>query len=270
MSEVDGGMRTNEHSGPWNSVNVGGAPDRTFDAALLAMFMSVFGGPGVLSDLLQSMEVTPTSPASMTLRVGLGAAMVGPNDDVQRIAAIWPSRQQITLNRQTGNNDRIDLLGIRINANSRNGTLAVIAGTPANNPVAPAIPDAQTRDAYFFELAQISVIGGANTLAASKITDRRSFASLGGITELWSGTAITGSSRNTGLLVATLPPLITILVEAGNGFSSVIVRRDNISTTRRTSQNQTTGTYQAAVQDVSGNLRVSVQGGNADRMIIYG
>ena len=31
------------------------------------------------------MEVTPTSPASMTLRVGLGAAMVGPVDDVQRI-----------------------------------------------------------------------------------------------------------------------------------------------------------------------------------------
>ena len=188
MSEVDGGMRTNEHSGPWNSVNVGGVPDRTFDAALLAMFMSIFGGPGVLDGLLQTMEVTPTSPASMTLRVGLGAAMVGPAADVQRIAAIWPSRQQITLNRQTGNNDRIDLLGIRINANSRNGTLAVIAGTPANNPVRPAIPDAQTRDAYFFELAQISVIGGANNLAASKITDRRSFASLRGVRSCGPGT----------------------------------------------------------------------------------
>ena len=183
MSEVDGGMRTNEHSGPWNSVNVGGVPDRTFDAALMAMFVSVFGGPGILEGLLQSMEVTPTSPASMTLRVGMGAAMVGPADDVQRICAIWPSRQQITLSRQLGNNDRIDLLGYRINATNRNGTLAVIEGTPANNPVAPAIPDAQTRDAYFFELAQVDIIGGSNSISAARITDTRTYANLGGGTE---------------------------------------------------------------------------------------
>ena len=268
MSEVDGGMRTNEHSGPWNSVNVGGAADRTFDAALLAMFMSTFGGPGVLDGLLQSLEVTPTNPASMTLRVGLGAAMVGPLGDVQRIAAIWPSRQEITLNRQLGNNDRIDLLGIRINSVSRNGTLAVIEGTPANNPVVPAIPDAQTRDAYFFTLAELSIIGGATTLAASKITDRRSFGSLGGVVELWTGTNI-GNVVNTGLDAAGLRSEIIIISEDSNDGDSWVVRVAGLSSVERYLRSAGTG-LQVRLTVVSGTVRIRAHTGSVDRVTIYG
>ncbi len=71
-------------------------------------------------------------------------------------------------------NPRIDRVVVRLDWTNNNIDLAVIQGTPAGSPSAPALT--QTSNVWEISLAQVLVDAAAVSIAADKVTDERVFA----------------------------------------------------------------------------------------------
>ena len=77
----------------------------------------------------------------------------------------------ISLTTANGSNPRIDRIVVRLNQISRSIQIAVIDGTPATTPVAPALT--RTSDIYELGIADVLVPTAATSIVTNNITDTR-------------------------------------------------------------------------------------------------
>lgn len=172
---IHGGIGANESGGFFDEVSDG---DRLVSAELWnAILASVSRGTGgAIRGVGGELAASPTSPASLSVRIASGIALLGTAS--QRRVYYNGADTIVALDAADPSNPRIDRVGIRMSATARTIGAAAITGTPAASPVLPAIPDAQDADSYFFEIAQVQVGAADTAIQSSQITDRRTYAAL--------------------------------------------------------------------------------------------
>lgn len=89
-------------------------------------------------------------------------------------------------------NPRIDRIVLRLDPSANSIVLAVVQGTPAGSPSAPALTQTDV-GTYELTLARVAVANGASTIAAGDVTDERTY--VDGIYGPWTP-VITASSSN--------------------------------------------------------------------------
>ncbi|MEJ5222856.1 MAG: hypothetical protein WHV44_00250 [Anaerolineales bacterium] len=125
---------------------------------------------GVLYDALNRLEVYADS-TGMQVKVRSGAAWIKGHyfeSDAQETLPI--SAAHATLN-------RIDRVVVRLNWTTNTIALAVLTGTPASTPTAPALTQSST--IWEISLAQVYVGAAVSTIAAGNVTDERPWAAGG-------------------------------------------------------------------------------------------
>ena len=145
----------------FNSIN----SDRLYSAADWAAYFASFVGNGVIPLPSDQLAVSVGSGEGLAVSVAPGFAFVN-GYNYQLTAA-----QELTLATADGSNPRIDRVVVRWSRSLREMFLAVLTGTAAASPVAPALT--QTADVYELCLAEIAVARGATELTQSAITDTR-------------------------------------------------------------------------------------------------
>ena len=140
-----------EKSGFFNSSD----GDRIYDAADFAAYFGSLVSNGVFYMAATNLQVSPA--IGLAVNVAAGSAWINGyryenTDDLN-----------MPLTTANGSNPRIDRIVIRLSQISRSIQLAVVAGTPAATPVAPAL----TRTSDVYELA------AATSIVANNITDTR-------------------------------------------------------------------------------------------------
>ena len=121
---------------------------------------------GYFPEVDNELEVVASDPADMTVEVKSGQAWINGywyKNDSNKVLNINPAHA--TLN-------RIDRVALRLDiVNDRKIEAVVIQGTPASNPVPPALT--RTSQIYEISLAQIYVAAGVTSISQSAITDER-------------------------------------------------------------------------------------------------
>lgn len=140
--------------------------DRAVDSAFLRDFYKAYWSDGVFYDPTTSFQVTAAG-AGMALQVAPGKAQI------QGAFAIETAVQGLSVTAADTTNNRVDAVVLRLDLSldKRNIELAVLKGTPAADPVAPAL----TRNSTVWELglANIAVRKNVSTLTQQDITDTR-------------------------------------------------------------------------------------------------
>ena len=172
---IDGGRLANEFGG---FINEDVPDDRKVDGRLMnALIGSFYTGVGVLNGMFNSLAVTASSPAGMSVQVDSGFAVIGTDD----FSLPYYRSAAVDVGIASSNTQaRIDLVGLYMNLDVANRfiTLATIEGTPAATPVAPTPAGAgvsQNATEYFLTLAQVSVAANATSITSSSITDSRTY-----------------------------------------------------------------------------------------------
>lgn len=93
-------------------------------------------------------------------------------------------------------NPRIDRVIVRLDWTANTIALAVLSGTPAASPTAPALTQSTSR--WEISLAQVLIDALAATIAANKVTDERSWAMDSGAIEDWKAPSLLNSWVNYG------------------------------------------------------------------------
>lgn len=121
----------------------------------------------------EMLAVAPASGMQITLKTG-GAVLIrtdatsaGPRGYLYSNTAA----QTLTCNVADGVAGRIDVVVLRWSRTARSVTAAIVTGTPAATPTAPA--PKRTADIWELCLAQISVAAGTTEITAAQITDTR-------------------------------------------------------------------------------------------------
>lgn len=156
-----------QNSGFFNAFLRGGVYDRTYDANDYCDNLAAIIKSGVVNSSDDDLKVTAYS--GMTISVGYGRAWIKGhwffNDTAYNGLTIATA--------PSGSNSRIDRVVLRLDTSTavRSVALAVLTGTPAASPVAPAL----TRSGSIYEiaLADITVAAGVVTIANSNIKDTR-------------------------------------------------------------------------------------------------
>jgi hypothetical protein len=156
-----------EKSGFFNSS--GG--DRVYDAADFAAYFGSLVSNGVFYAAATNLQVTPGT--GLAVSVAAGSAWIKGYRDENTDA------RNIPLATANGSNPRIDRVVVRLSMISRSIQLAVVTGTPAPNPVAPALT--RTSDVYELGIADVLVPAAATSIVANNITDTRLNTSLCGL-----------------------------------------------------------------------------------------
>lgn len=145
-----------EVSYPWNTVPVNEAEWR--EMMEQALLTGIFRG--ALNELQGYADST-----GLQVKVKTGKALIKGHfykSDAETVLAIGAN---------SSGNPRIDLVVLRANFATRAVNLAVVPGTPAASPVAPALT--QTSGVWELAIAEVAVANGAVTIAAGDVTDRR-------------------------------------------------------------------------------------------------
>lgn len=131
----------------------------------------------VLTERGTDMEVTAQNPAAAQLDIATGVAIFEIEDgdgNVFMIEFELEEAEEITIANNTSGNPRIDIIVAKYdntvdpNVDADNvGTIAVVQGTPAGSPTAPATP------ANCIKIAEVYVANGASVFDSSTITDFR-------------------------------------------------------------------------------------------------
>ena len=145
----------------FNSIN----SDRLYSAADWAAYFASFIGNGVIPLPSDQLAVSVGSGEGLSIAVAPGFAFVN-GYNYQLTEAL-----ELTLATADGSNPRIDRVVVCWSRSLREMFLAVLTGTPAATPAAPALT--QTSDVYELCLADIAVARGATELTQSAITDTR-------------------------------------------------------------------------------------------------
>lgn len=132
-------------------------------------------GEGILG--ASSFEVTERAAgANMQLDIAAGVAVLAGDDAAGQGNYLVEATQTltaVTIGTADATNPRIDLVGIQLRDPSEGGAagrdciFAVVAGTPAGSPSAPAVPDS------FLTLASVLVPAAASSIDDGDITDLR-------------------------------------------------------------------------------------------------
>ena len=148
-----------EKSGFFNSS--GG--DRVYSATDFAAYFGKLVSNGIFYAAPTNLQVTPGS--GMAVSVVAGSAWIN--------GYSYENTDSLELNLATasGVNPRIDRVVVRFSAVERRICLAVLAGTPAEVPVAPTLT--RTNDTYELGIADVLVSKGSVTVSALNITDMR-------------------------------------------------------------------------------------------------
>lgn len=156
-----------QNSGFFNAFLSGGVYDRTYNANDYCDNLATIIKNGVVYSANDDLKVT--AHAGMSISVGYGRAWINGhwffNDTAYTglVIATAPS----------GNNARIDRVVLRLDTSTavRSVELAVLTGTAAASPVAPAL----TRSGSIYEIALADIYVGAGVLSItnSNITDQR-------------------------------------------------------------------------------------------------
>ena len=148
-----------EKSGFFNSS--GG--DRVYSATDFAAYFGKLVSNGIFYAVTTNLQITPGS--GMAVSVAAGSAWIN--------GYSYENTDTLTINLATacGVNPRIDRVVVRFSAVERRIYLAVLTGTPAETPTAPALT--RSNDTYELGLADILVPKGSVTIPALNITDTR-------------------------------------------------------------------------------------------------
>lgn len=147
----------------FNAELVEGNYDRVYDADSLAERFRLFFTNGVFWN--QSAALQVVAGGGLDLYVQTGAA------NIDGYCAVNDSAEQITLNTAPAIYPRIDAVCLRLDLNTREMKFVIVEGTPAVNPVRPAIKNTETEK----DLCLAAVLVGAGVLSVydSDITDTR-------------------------------------------------------------------------------------------------
>jgi hypothetical protein len=154
--------------GYFNSVN----GDRKYSADDISNYFVKLISNGVFATPANAMQVQENS--GMNVQVSAGWAFINCkwlSNDAPYILTI--DAADVALN-------RIDRVVVRLNSASdtRNITIAVVKGTPASSPTAPALT--RSGGVYELSLAQVLITAGATSISQSAITDERADTSVCG------------------------------------------------------------------------------------------
>lgn len=155
-----------EKSGFFNSS--GG--DRVYDATDFAAYFGSLVSNGIFYTTATNLQVSPGT--GLAVSAAAGSAWINgyryENTDILNMP----------LTTANGSNPRIDRIVVRMSMISRSIHLAVVTGTPAATPVAPALT--RTSDVYELGIADVLIPAAATSIAANNITDTRLNAGLCG------------------------------------------------------------------------------------------
>ena len=234
---TNGGIHASEACGPFDS------EDRRQPARnLRTMLATVVRDNGVAGGVGNQMQVTQSTPQTLSVRVRDGGALLGdPADELYW----YDNPSDFTFDdfaTPHASQARIDLLGILLDTSDPAdlyGGVQVITGTPAGSPQRPS----HNHGDNFVELAQIRIPGGASRIVSGNITDTRSYIERTTYAQLRDSLIFTGIARR------SLDPArnqITVNVPATNVPDIPDIpdipswRQDSTGTLSRTSATLTT------------------------------
>lgn len=156
-----------EKSGFFNSSD----GDRVYDATDFAAYFGNLVSNGVFYASATNLQATPGN--GLAVSVAAGSAWINGyryenTDDLN-----------LPLTTANGSNPRIDRIVVRLSQVSRNIQLAIVDGTPAVTPSAPALT--RTSDVYELGIADVLIPAAATSIATNNITDTRLNTSLCGL-----------------------------------------------------------------------------------------
>jgi hypothetical protein len=145
------------------------AGDRIYTADSFAEYFRSFLTSGIKNGGT-NLEVEQQVAANMSVRINKGIALIQ--------GYYYSNNAYTTLTIATADtvNPRIDRVILRLNINdgTRSIVLAVLTGTPAGSPTAPALEtDFVGTGIFELSLAQIAIAAGATTITTANITDER-------------------------------------------------------------------------------------------------
>jgi len=152
-----------EKSFPFNAVVTDGIPDRTYSAEDFAAERAAYVSNGVTSD--GALAVSPSAAGGLAVDAAAGIAVI----DGYTYFNTTPLT--LTLAAADASLPRIDLVVLRLDLDAREMRCAVLCGTPAASPAAPAPAVSET--VHEIPLAEVYIAAGAQTLTAAGITDLR-------------------------------------------------------------------------------------------------
>ncbi|CAN5751227.1 hypothetical protein BH23CHL7_BH23CHL7_17390 [soil metagenome] len=141
--------------------------DRTYDSAALAQVLRGLIGDGVVGGIGNELAVLESSPAAMSVRVNTGVAFAR-----GYYLEVYASMETLVISPAHATLSRIDRVVVRRDLAGRTGTLAVLTGTPAGSPTAPALTQTEA-GIWEIPLASLAIAANATSLAAANITDER-------------------------------------------------------------------------------------------------
>lgn len=142
-----------------------GTYDRTYNAEDLTAYLSLIVGGGVFPNPSTNLQVQ-ASGTGLTVNVQQGSGWFADGHKIDN-TAVYP----ITLEGSDILYDRIDRIVFYCDYDNRVVGIEAVTGTPAADPVAPAL--VRTGSRYEYSLATVRIIAGAETLTQSAITDTR-------------------------------------------------------------------------------------------------
>jgi microcystin-dependent protein len=139
--------------------DAGGYDDDTF-ALLVGLLL------GNQSGVYGGLQAAQATPASKSVEVAAGTAVI--KGRMYRSTAV----ESLTIEDNTSGNPRIDVIALRKDYTAQTIRLAVIKGTPAAAPVAPALTQVEgtTWEEY---IAQVAVANGFSSIEDAALTDWR-------------------------------------------------------------------------------------------------
>ena len=166
---TNGGIHASEACGPFDS------EDRRQPARnLRTMLATVVRDNGVAGGVGNQMQITQSTPQTLSVRVRDGGALLGdPADELYW----YDNPSDFTFDdfaTPHASQARIDLLGILLDTSDPAdlyGGVQVITGTPAGSPQRPS----HNHGNNFVELAQVRIPGGASRIVSGNITDTRAY-----------------------------------------------------------------------------------------------
>lgn len=143
--------------------------DRKYTPDWLAKYIKALVTTGVYKD-----ECGVTAGSGMNVSVAAGRAWI------EGYLYLLDPAKTLPIANADASNGRKDIVVLRLDLTARTITVQVVTGTPASEPVAPAIT--RNADVYDLELAEISVPAGTSSITQALITDKRLDDTVCGIT----------------------------------------------------------------------------------------
>jgi hypothetical protein len=193
--------------------------DRIYTSDAWAQIISRIAGDGVVYDWPNGLIVTPANPASMNIRVDLGAAFIQ-----GRFFEVYSALEVLSVGAAHTTLSRIDRVVVRLDFSARSITLAVKAGTAAVTPTAPTMQRDTSR--WELSLARIAIAPNQSSISAGNITDERIDGTVCGRSDLVLQTAHQRATGNVhGTTAAQVGALsdIALAGPAGSNFVKSVV-----------------------------------------------